>query len=393
MAGYTKHMFLKDLESMRNDLSKYISTLIPVLPKSYDNKTILILLEKYYPFEWRIINEKYKYYSKKDKSLAKRGKKPRYSMCTPEDLLQSLGVYQRIFSESYINAHAENFSDDTYLLNEQKLLASRMPKIQARIEKIDAMKRKVQLVEPVFLDSLMGLYDRKNTSQKDRVYILKELEKYYCPKVINFFQKKVDTEYNRQLREMAFYHLQRLGYFTGPLRKQKYMRIHTQNKKRRKFLKEVYAYERYNIAEMPEELEYRILNAKEQSLKSFDYFISHNSNDFSAVQQLIQDLNKKNLNVYCDWISDTDYLKRALVCGATLEVIRKRIEQSTAIIFVSSQHSRDSKWVRYELNYAYELKKPIHIIQASDIIGGRYTLSLHKDTWFLDDDYKNAQLF
>lgn len=38
---------------------------------------------------------------------------------------------------------------------------------------------KVQQVTPSFIDQLIGLYERKNTSQKDRRYILLELKKYY----------------------------------------------------------------------------------------------------------------------------------------------------------------------------------------------------------------------
>lgn len=153
-------------------------------------------------------------------------------MCPPNESIQSLSIYKKIFSVQYAADHAANFSEDIYMSNEKKLLAERMPKIQARTEKIKLMKQKAQAVEPEFLDTLIGLYDRKNTSQRDRVYILKELEKYYCPKVIHYFKKKVDTKYNRQLREMAFYHLQSLGHFSGQLRKQKYMRIPSNNKKR-----------------------------------------------------------------------------------------------------------------------------------------------------------------
>ena len=97
-------------------------------------------------------------------------------------------------------------------------------------------------------------------------------------------------------------------------------------------------------------------NAMEQRLKSYDYFISHSSIDYENVQKLIYELNNKRKNVYCDWINDTDYLKRKLVCDATLMVIRKRIEQSKAIIWVESQESSDSIWVKYELNYAQRLK-------------------------------------
>lgn len=41
----------------------------------------------------------------------------------------------------------------------------------------------------------------KNTSQKDKVYIVVELEKYYCEKTINFFKRIAHAEINFQLRE------------------------------------------------------------------------------------------------------------------------------------------------------------------------------------------------
>ena len=42
---------------------------------------------------------------------------------------------------------------------------------------------------PKYIDVLIGLYERKSTSQKDKMYIMAELKKYYNDKVINFFFK------------------------------------------------------------------------------------------------------------------------------------------------------------------------------------------------------------
>jgi hypothetical protein len=159
------------------------------------------------------------------------------------------------------------------------------------MEKVSKAKLKAQEVEPQFLDELMGVYDRKNTSQIDRVYIMKELQKYYCPKVIKFFKRKAHSEYNRQLKSMAFFHLQELGHYSV-LRKQKYMQMHTKNKKSREKLK-IYAFEEFNIKSIPEELEYRISNSKEQKIKGFDFFVSHSSQDYNKIQKLIQKLNKQ----------------------------------------------------------------------------------------------------
>lgn len=81
---------------------------------------------------------------------------------------------------------------ETFSIQKQKeyknlLDKRRLPKIEKRQEKIEKAKKRAQEMEPEFLDALMGLYDRKNTSQKDKVYIFLELEKYYCKKTINFF--------------------------------------------------------------------------------------------------------------------------------------------------------------------------------------------------------------
>ena len=281
---------------------------------------------------------------------------------------------------------------ETFSIQKQKeyknlLDKRRLPKIEKRQEKIEKAKKRAQEMEPEFLDALMGLYDRKNTSQKDKVYIFLELEKYYCKKTINFFKKVADSEYNRQLRNMAFEHLQSLGHYTF-LRKQKYMQIHTKNKKRKQRIKET-AYEVYNIKAIPQELEYRIENSKEQKIKNYDYFISHSSVDYESVQRLITLLNKDNKNVYCDWKADNNYLKRRLVCKATQNVINKRIEQSKKILFVDSDTSRNSCWVKYELNYADQCGKEILVLRKDSIDNSNICLMALNDKWFIDSNYEN----
>ena len=87
--------------------------------------------------------------------------------------------------------------------NLEILHEERDPKIKS---KVDKAKLKTQQMEPDYLDKLIGLYDRKGTTQKDRVYIIHELQKYYSPKIVNFFQRKIHSEYNYQLRYMAFLH-------------------------------------------------------------------------------------------------------------------------------------------------------------------------------------------
>lgn len=391
MAGFTKHMYENDLMQININLSKYLDKIISLLPYNYDFEEVKALLEKYYPYEWFIINEKFKYYCIKEDCLIKKEKKSRFKMDDPNILIKKSSVYQHIMGSEYISQHHAQYSEEVRKRNEECFAVERSSKIIRIYNKIDKAKLKTQQIEPEFLDVLMGLYDKNTTTQKDKVYILLELQKYYCSKNLLFFSKKVDTEYNPQLRRMAFEHLQSVG-FQPVLRRQKYMRIPSRNKKRREYLKNVYSKEKYSIKAIPEELEYRIENSKEQLIKSYDFFISHSSIDYIAVQSLIKYLNTNNKNIYCDWINDDDYLKRKLIGIATLSVIEKRLQQSKAIIFIISDNSLNSKWCKYELNYFYELGKSIYTIQIDDLMEGNFNYRLLDTPWFYDAEYRKKSV-
>lgn len=270
-----------------------------------------------------------------------------------------------------------------------------MVETKTKIERVDnkiaKAKEKTQIVTPVFLDKLIGLYERKNTTQKDKIYIIYELMKYYNPKIISFFFKLNDTELNRQLREIAFKHLQSFNY-EPRLRRQKYMQVHTKNKKRKEYLKKIYPNERYVIPHNPDELEYRIACGCEQKLKSYDYFISHSSKDSKLVQQLIEYENSEGKNIFCDWISDADYLKRNLVCDATLKVIEWRLQQSDAIIYVKTKNSDNSVWCMYELNYFHDMEKPIYVITEEDIRNRKFDIAKYDEKNFRNTNYKELVL-
>lgn len=205
--------------------------------------------------------------------------------------------------------------------------------------------------------------------------------------MVNFFFKLNDTELNKQLREIAFKHLQSFNY-EPRLRKQKYMKIHTKNKKRRNYLKKVYPNEKYTIPYNPEELEYRIMNGPEQKMKTFDFFISHSSKNSRLVQKLIDYENSKGKNVFCDWINDVDYLKRHLLCEATLKVIEWRLEQSNAIIFVKTEDSMESVWCNYELNYFSKLGKNIYYIDGNKILEDKFDLQEYDQENYIDPEYE-----
>ncbi len=80
-----------------------------------------------------------------------------------------------------------------------------------------------------------------------------------------------------------------------------------------------------HIPQNPNELEYRIMNSKEQQIKRYDFFISHSSMDSRYVQELILFENKKSKNVFCDWINDADYFKKKISVQCHTESNRSEV--------------------------------------------------------------------
>lgn len=392
MSGISKHIYnaeICDILCMWNTQLKKISK---TLPREYTHTDIVESLKHFYPHEWISVEIKYQYYKQKDKCLKKICGKTRYNMLPAENLLTKASQYITLISMQYRQNYSRNLSQDDCNETKRILWEERKPKIQKIDQKIDHAKSKVQEVTPNYICQMIGLYERKNTNQKDKLYILAELKKYYSPRIIQFFFKLNDTELNKQLRWEAFYHLQSFNYHPRA-RRQKYMQIHTNNKKRRDYLKNIYPNERNDIVQTPDELEYRIDNSKEQKIKRYDYFISHSYKNGKIVQELIRYENRSGYDVFCDWINDSDYLKRHLLCSATLSVIEKRLQQSNALIFVKSNESIASVWCKYELNYFYQLKKPIYSISIQKIENNIFELELETDDWFLDSNYRSLALF
>ncbi|RHF66976.1 hypothetical protein DW670_03620 [Fusobacterium mortiferum] len=387
MVGVTKRIYEHEIRDIKSMWISELKKVQEILPKVYNENDIIKLLKEFYPYEWKSVDFKYNYYKIKDKYLLNAGKKSRYKMLEPDRLIKTLPLFKKMLTKEYKEKYSKTFDEEKLRYKREEMLKNRQSKIKRVDEKIEKALSKTQRVTPIYLDKLIGLYERKRTTQKDKVYILLELKKYYSEKIINFFLKVNDTEINYQLRWEAFYHLQSFN-FNPRARRQKYMQVHTKNKKRKKYLKEVYAKEKFNIPLNPDELEYRIKNGREQQLKEFDFFISHSSKDGKAVQKLITYQNENGKNIFCDWINDSDYLKRNLLCKATLNVIELRLQQSKNLIFVESENSKNSVWCKYELNYYSELDRPIYYITKEDIENNNFNIRLLEDKWFIDKNYK-----
>ena len=387
MAGYAKRAFDNYISKKKSLFYQIIKNeILPILPENYDFSTIYSILKSYYPFELRAFQFQLNMYAHQDKTLKHFKHKHRYNVKSIENYLNSTPI-TNLFNANIKSEHKNNFNPEKQKLLEQKFIDARTKQNAKKFVKISIAKSRAQSVEPIFLDKLIGIYSRKGRTQKDRVYIIHELYKYDCEKITNFFSKLLVSEQNFQIRQMVLKHLQDYCYLPQ-LRGKDSIPIHTKNKKKREKIKK-YRDLKYSIEGIPDELFYQIQNSNVQKIKKFDFFISHSYKDYNAVQKLISMLNKKNLNIYCDWISDADYLKRELVCETTLKIIEQRILESNEIIYVDSEFSRTSHWVAYELQYAKKNNKNIKSISIESCNESKLNIINLQDEWFLNKNINN----
>ena len=142
MSGYTKHVYEEDLQETKKQLVKYVDDIIPLLSEEYDFDEILKLVKKYYPFEWRMLEEKYQYYYKKDKTIEKFHGKKRYNADSPEIILRKLSSINRLLMPDTIKRRQETFSIQKQKEYKNLLDKRRLPKIEKRQEKIEKAKKR-----------------------------------------------------------------------------------------------------------------------------------------------------------------------------------------------------------------------------------------------------------
>ena len=245
MSGYAKRSYEKFIVESSKDFSKYVNAISNILPLKINSDAIISLIKEFYPYEYQVFCERCDSFSKQERSLRSIKHKSRYSFIDPDTFIIKLRASQRLLQNDYQRDYATLYDEERVEQLRSSLHKKRDPHINRIRNKVQKAKLKTQQMEPEFLDKLIGLYDRKNTSQNDRIYIMLELEKYYTPKIVRFFQRKMNSEFNFQLRHRAFLYLQSMGHY-AVLRAQKSMPFNTNNSKRKQQLRE-YAKMRFGI--------------------------------------------------------------------------------------------------------------------------------------------------
>jgi len=113
----------------------------------------------------------------------------------------------------------------------------------------------------------------------------------------------------------------------------------------------------------------------------FDVFLSHSFLDKEVIKGIFTVLSEQDLKVYVDWIVDPQ-LNRNSITKETAEIVRKRMKQSSSLIYATSENANNSKWMLWETGFmdGYTKKKcailPVSSRYEQDF-KGREFLSLY----------------
>jgi len=129
---------------------------------------------------------------------------------------------------------------------------------------------------------------------------------------------------------------------------------------------------------------YLLRKAKDISLdnirhKSFDIFLSHSYNDKEIIPALKKELEKMGYTVYVDWITDS-LLSRDEVNSKTAEILQIRMNQSKCLVYATSDNSKKSRWMPWELGYFDGIK--------TKMVG---ILPIQKENNNFQDDFKGEE--
>ncbi|BDE82492.1 TIR domain-containing protein [Porphyromonas somerae] len=110
-----------------------------------------------------------------------------------------------------------------------------------------------------------------------------------------------------------------------------------------------------------------IYNSQLEQVKEYDLFLSHSSLDSELLLKLKSILNHSNVNVYIDWVSDRNALKRELTNENVPKAIKERLKSSKALLYVHTEASQNSKWMPWELGFFHALRGKICVYNPYNV--------------------------
>ena len=329
------------------------------MPVGFENADFISEFKSLYSYLWDDICSKYQEYKRMDDGLAKKGFSKRYFFPQPNEFVNSL-INQNV--KSLRNKHEKGImlnADRRNQLKEQLLKECEI-KVNKRKQVQKDNLLFVQKTTPEYTNYYIKAYfecKRCNPLDVDRRYaIIKEASLYKCPQTIQFLHKVNASERNYHLRHLAFLTLQKFGVKEVRLRK---------NRKGKKRAGDVLIPQQINT---PDALINFIYNSQLEQMKSYDLFLSHSSIDKEVLLNLKSSLNSQNINVYIDWVSDREALKRELTNVDTAKVIVERLKSSNALMYIHTASSLESRWTPWEIGYFHALDKKICVYEPDSSI-------------------------
>ncbi len=354
--GRTKRKYNAELIRFQKTLRKPIRNVLAIMPKGFTDKEFLCEFKLLYSYLWDDVCAKAKEYQRMDNGLEKKGFPKRYFFPTPAMYIKKVStpiIKNKALHEKLILYSEERTNFRNSLIKECAI------KRQKREVKLETNLKYTQKVTPSYSNYYIQTYfhyKRTNPIDVDTRYaVLVEASKYKSPITIKFLHKVNASERNYHLRYFAFQALQKFGV--------KEVRLRKNRKGKKKVGDKILP----TPIETPDDLIHSIYNTQLEQMKKYDLFLSHSSFDSELLLSLKSVLNHSNVNVYVDWVSDRNALKRELTNINTANTIIERLKSSKALLYIHTQASQNSKWTPWELGFFHALKGKICIYNPDNI--------------------------
>ena len=351
-----KRKYNAELIRFDKTLRKLIHNVLSIMPKGFTDKEFLCEFKLLYSYLWDDVCAKAKEYRIMDNGLEKKGFPKRYFFPTPAMYIKKVStpiIKNKALHEKLILYSEERMNFRNSLIKECAI------KRQKREVKLETNLKYIQKVTPSYSNYYIQTYFHcKQTNPIDvdtRYAILVEASKYKSPITIKFLHKVNVSERNYHLRYFAFQALQKFGV--------KEVRLQKNRKGKKKVGDKIVPIP----IETPDDLIHSIYNSQLEQMKKYDLFLSHSSFDSELLLSLKSVLNHSNVNVYVDWVSDSNALKRELTNVNTANTIIERLKSSKALLYIHTQASQNSKWTPWELGFFHALKGKICIYNLDNI--------------------------
>ena len=354
--GRTKRKYNAELIRFQKTLRKPIRNVLAIMPKGFTDKEFLCEFKFLYSYLWDVVCAKAKEYRRMDNGLEKKSFPKRYFFPTPAIYIKKVSppiIKNKALHEKLILYSEERTNFRNSLIKECAI------KRQKREVKLETNLKYTQKVTPSYSNYYIQTYfhcKRTNPIDVDTRYaVLVEASKYKSPITIKFLHRVNASERNYHLRYFAFQALQKFGV--------KEVRLRKNRKGKKKVGDKILP----TPIETPDDLIHSIYNSQLEQMKKYDLFLSHSSFDSELLLSLKSVLNHSNVNVYVDWVSDRNALKRELTNINTANTIIERLKSSKALLYIHTQASQNSKWTPWELGFFHALKGKICIYNPDNI--------------------------